>query len=413
MGQASDLDRRRRRWLFRVAGFLSLTAAVLLAVLLVIRPAWVHVGSGGQPWAVVVGLAVLGILLMLATLTSLVVAVLCGLVAYVVVAAPSQQQGLAAAAATAWEGHVSPPVAQVVRRPTLGVSTATLADLGKFAETTGTVPEVYDTFQPWSDDRPLDVPVADQIVARGIRLSITWMPWKPGAHPTQPAYSLASIIDGRHDAYIDAFARSVAQVPATVTIRLMHEMNGNWYPWSEGVNGNRPGQFVAAWRHVHDRFAALGVTNVSWMWAPNAVYTGHDSLAPLYPGDAYVDEVGLSNYNWGDARHDGFSTQWASFAELFDPSIAVLQKLTTRPIWIAEVGSSSTGGSQAAWLADALAAAAQRPEIAGLVYFDQTDPRAGVDWRIDNSPASVSAWHDAFLSRPVVRVATGSPRPGN
>ncbi|WP_217631238.1 glycosyl hydrolase [Modestobacter sp. DSM 44400] len=93
-----------------------------------------------------------------------------------------------------------------------------------------------------------------------------------------------------------------------MTIRLMHEMNGNWYPWGSGANGNQPGEFVLAWRHVHDRFTALGVTNVAWTWAPNAVYTGGAPLAPLYPGDAYVDAVGLSNYNWGERSHDGFAT---------------------------------------------------------------------------------------------------------
>ena len=122
------------------------------------------------------------------------------------------------------------------------------------------------------------------------------------------ATALASIIDGSHDAYIDMFAKSILkQFGHPVTIRLMHEMNGNWYPWGLGVNGNRPGQYVAAWQHVHDRFTALGVTDVSWMWAPNAVYTGSAPLAPLYPGDAYVDAVGLSNYNWGHYSHDGFA----------------------------------------------------------------------------------------------------------
>ena len=31
-------------------------------------------------------------------------------------------------------------------------------------------------------------------------------------------------------------------------------MNGWWWPWSEQLNGNNPGEFVAAWRHVHDIF---------------------------------------------------------------------------------------------------------------------------------------------------------------
>ena len=225
------------------------------------------------------------------------------------------------------------------------------------------------------------------------------MPWDPETNPgnneVQPHYSLGSIIDGSHDAYIDTFARSIGEVPGTVTLRMMHEMNGNWYPWGNGVNGNQRGEFVAAWRYVHDRFAALGVTNVSWMWAPNAVYVGGAELADLYPGDAYVDQVGLSNYNWGYFTHDDFSTQWESFGALFDVSIARLQALTTRPIWIAEVGTSDNGGSRAAWLGASLAEVARRPEIAGLIYFEQADRKAGVDWRIEDDPAAVRAWVQA------------------
>jgi beta-mannanase len=140
------------------------------------------------------------------------------------------------------------------------------------------------------------------------------------------------------------------------------------------------------------------------------VYTGGSALAGLFPGDAYVDEVGLSNYNWGDFSRDGFATTWMSFGALFDTSIAQLQALSTRPIWIAEVGSSHYGGSQAEWLAAALAEAAARPEIAGLVYFDHVDDKAGVDWRIDQDPASVQAWRDAFTSRPVVPTGAGPGR---
>ena len=39
-----------------------------------------------------------------------------------------------------------------------------------------------------------------------------------------------------------------------LVIRLDHEMNGNWYPWSEDQAYNSPGEYVAMWRHVVDRF---------------------------------------------------------------------------------------------------------------------------------------------------------------
>ena len=51
-------------------------------------------------------------------------------------------------------------------------------------------------------------------------------------------------------------------------IRFAHEMNGTWYPWAEGVNGNGPGDYVAAWRHVVGVFRRAKVSNVTWTWAP-------------------------------------------------------------------------------------------------------------------------------------------------
>jgi beta-mannanase len=51
-------------------------------------------------------------------------------------------------------------------------------------------------------------------------------------------------------------------------LRFAHEMNGNWYPWSEGVNGNAAGQYVPAYRRVVTLFRSVGVTNVTWVWSP-------------------------------------------------------------------------------------------------------------------------------------------------
>jgi mannan endo-1,4-beta-mannosidase len=331
------------------------------------------------------------------------------LVTYIVVASGAVHDRTEAAApsstapSSAAPSPVAPAVPQVVRTPTLGLSTPTLADLDRFIEVTGTTPEVFDVFEPWNRDRPLDPVVADALAAKGIRLSITWEPWDVDVDdPEQPAYSLTSIIEGRHDAYIDMYARSIADHGHPVTIRLMHEMNGNWYPWSTGVNGNREGEFVRAWQHVHDRFTALGVTGVQWLWAPNAVYPGAQPLAPLYPGDAYVDAVGVSNYNWGDDRHDGSDTVWTSFGGLFDASFAELRAITQRPIWVAETGSSNRGGDKSAWLAAMLAEIAARPEIAGVVWFSHVDEARDVDWRIETEPDTAEAWRQGFLARPVL-----------
>ena len=325
-------------------------------------------------------------------------------------AAPAgEPSSVAGAAATpsdpSAEREVSPPMpAQPDRRPTLGISAGSVHDLDRFIAATGTHPEVFDVFEQWSRNRPLDRAFVEDVARRNARLSITWEPWDPdGSHTDQADFTLASVIRGEHDAYIDMYATSLKDLPYVITIRLMHEMNGNWYPWGVRTNGNDVRQFVLAWRHVHDRFTALGVTNVEWLWAPNAVYPGAAPLAPLYPGDAYADAVGISNYNWGDHSHDGFATSWESFGSLFTASLAELQSLTGRPVWISEVGSSNAGGSKAAWLRAMLGELTGRPEIAGLIWFDHRDERAGVDWRIETEPDAADAWRAVFDGRPARR----------
>ena len=49
------------------------------------------------------------------------------------------------------------------------------------------------------------------------------------------------IIGGAHDDYIRAWAEGVRDLGYPLAIRFAHEMNGDWYPWSEQANGNRRG----------------------------------------------------------------------------------------------------------------------------------------------------------------------------
>ena len=123
----------------------------------------------------------------------------------------------------------SPPPPPTVGVPLLGISAPDLAAFDRFAAVTGTQPEVYDVFEAWGNDRPLDLELAEAVAERGARLSITWEPWdSSGSHTRQPSYSLRSIAAGGHDGYIDRFARSVQEDGRPVTLRLMHEMDGKW-----------------------------------------------------------------------------------------------------------------------------------------------------------------------------------------
>lgn len=222
-------------------------------------------------------------------------------------------------------------------------------------------------------------PVQLRTVARhGGVPEITWEPWDATGGVTQPAYSLASIIRGRHDAYIRGWARTLRAYGKPVLVRFAQEMNGRWYPWDEGVNGNRPGQFAAAWRHVVRIFRRAGARNVTWIWSPVA-RGGFPLSTREYPGAAYVEEVGLSGFNAGTALPPGWGG-WRTFAHIFGPSLATLARLAPgKPVQISEVSTVSVGGNATAWITSMFRFLAAHRAIRSVIWFDL---QKQTDWRI-------------------------------
>lgn len=226
------------------------------------------------------------------------------------------------------------------------------------------------------------------IERRGSVPEISWEPWDHtvGLRHPQPRYTLQSIIDGRHDGYIHAWARALHNFRRPVLLRFAQEMNGSWYPWSEGVNDNRPGQFVAAWRHVHDIFSAQHASNVRWIWSPVSRF-GLPIDTRDYPGNAYVDVLAVSGFNGGSALP---WTGWRSFPSLFDASLATLRRLApAKPIQISEVASAHAGGDEAKWIREMFADVRRHRSVTSLIWFDLAKQ---TDWRITGSSRAAAAF---------------------
>jgi len=103
-----------------------------------------------------------------------------------------------------------------------------------------------------------------------------------------------------------------------------HEMNGDWFTWGyvNGHNGNTPQDFIDAFRYVVDVFRDAGADNVSWVWTINASWT--DDFSVAFPGEDYVDRMGMNGFNWGDfpkGTHQtweaDFYRDWRDFEEIF------------------------------------------------------------------------------------------------
>ena len=91
---------------------------------------------------------------------------------------------------------------------------------------------------------------------------------------------------------LDVLAAALQELRAAGVVvlwRPFHEMNGGWFWWG----GKPPAAFIRLWRQMFDYFTATkGLDNLLWVYSPNH----GPKTADYYPGDAYVDLVGLDAY---------------------------------------------------------------------------------------------------------------------
>ncbi|GAC1596238.1 MAG: hypothetical protein NVS3B6_02490 [Pseudarthrobacter sp.] len=306
----------------------------------------------------------------------------------VVLTAAAGQSSLA----TAFTVTGIPPVSTAFLR--FGVATPGGAmagtELDAVATLVGESPGIVLSYKDFSQAPP--VAELDSVVNRGATPLVTWEPWIAGSGVNQPAYTLARIVAGDFDPYISQWGAALAAWGKPLMLRFAHEMNGDWYPWCEAANGNRPGDYVSAWRHVHSLVNAAGAANVNWVWAPN----GGGSVDPalLYPGDAYVDTVGLDAYNWGTTQP---WSSWQTPATLFGPYLGQLRSIAPgKPIIITETASTEAGGSKPDWNTALVSYLRTQADVTGFVWFDFNKE---TDWRIDSSTASASSLAAALGAR--------------
>ncbi len=113
--------------------------------------------------------------------------------------------------------------------------------------------------------------------------------------------SLATGATGAYDGYFATLARAlVADGQGSSIIRTGWEFNGGWFPWA--ANGQSTA-FVEYWQQIVTTMRSVPGANFTFEWNPTRGDLGVGNLANYYPGDAYVDYVGL----------DVYDTEWASY----------------------------------------------------------------------------------------------------
>jgi hypothetical protein len=133
----------------------------------------------------------------------------------------------------------------------------------------------------------------------------------------------------------------------------------------------------------------------------------------VYPGDEYVDWTCLDGFNWG-VRHG--SPGWLSFNQVFRKTYRQVVRLApSKPMIIAETGSSEKGGSKAAWIKNALNVIPHHyKKIRGLIWFDVND--RGTGWPIETSRKARRAFragvkHGVYRPNFYANLPPGTVRP--
>jgi mannan endo-1,4-beta-mannosidase len=277
-----------------------------------------------------------------------------------------------------------------------------MSAVGRFSELTGKAPSLLEFAAPFANcgSPPCSFYSFPRYEMETIRLfgAIPFFSWGAQATPVPadanlPDFQLSDLANGAYDSYIREFAEEAREWGHPFFLRFDWEMNGDWFPWGAGANGNLPGDFIPAWQRVHDIFIQAGATNATWVWCPYA-YAGKPplgSLASYYPGDAYVDWTCLDGYNW--AQNGVNSQPWHDFEEIFGHAYrTIVRKIApTKPMVLAEMGSGGGPRAKATWMKDMFKQLRTKyRRIRGLIWFEQVD--RGVQWPIESSGAATAAF---------------------
>lgn len=230
---------------------------------------------------------------------------------------------------------------------------------------TGKQPNLIEYYAAWGDG--FDAQGVRNAWAEGALTLVSWEPFD---------VTLADIAAGEKDAYLKKYAASVRKLNLPVVISFADEMNGHWEKW--GTKYVTPKQYVAAWKHIHDTFTDAGASNVIWAWSPNIVNPVKSvELEPYYPGDGYVDWVGVIGYFTLEEDN--------AYTSVFGPTLDEIRTFTKKPTLILET-AAEPGERRRADVRNLFAGVAADDDMLGFVWFDH---KKRADWRLKVSPLAL------------------------
>jgi beta-mannanase len=206
--------------------------------------------------------------------------------------------------------------------------------------------------------------------------------------------SLQACAHGAYDGHWRRFGRIIVHYGLGHSIiRLGWEFNGNWYIWQ----ATQPKVWARCWRRIVTS-ARITAPKLRWDWnVSRGISPGLADPAQAYPGNAYVNMIGVDSYDWWlpATTATGWQSQlngtqglnyWLRFAEAHGKRLSV-------PEWGNVSSGVSVGGDDPQYVRDMRTFfAANAPHIAFEANFqgvstggsygpDTTVPKAAAAYR--------------------------------
>lgn len=214
-------------------------------------------------------------------------------------------------------------------------------------------------------------PILDAAWAEGKVLELT-IQTGPTADGSNMLYGL---LRGEYDGILDHYATAFKDFSHPILLRMMNEMNGDWCAYSALHSSKDTALYRAAYRYIYTYFQAAGVENTIWVWNPNERsfpdFKWNDPLM-YYPGDDYVDVVGMTAYNNGTYyAHSGET--WREFSTLYEDLYATYSTRFSQPLMITEFSCAEMGGDKRKWTEDMFQKLKTLDRIKVAVWWDHVD----------------------------------------
>lgn len=189
------------------------------------------------------------------------------------------------------------------------------------------------------------------------------------------------VLDGKYDEFLTHYATTVSEFDHPVLFRLGNEMNGDWCPYSSYHTSKDTLMYKEFYKYLYGFFETAKADNVIWIWNPNGEsfpnFKWNDALM-YYPGDEYVDVIGLTAYNTGTYYPD---EKWTTFADLYDETYQEYLTLFDKPMMITEFASSSVGGDKNQWVIEMFEHIKSYEHLKIAIWWD------GCDWDANGNVA--------------------------